>query len=67
MKTIDVEGLPEPVAQALHQVVRTLREQMHAPREARKPEGRPVQLREWPGKVIEPLTREEMYDDAGRI
>lgn len=40
MKTIDVEGLPELVAQALHQVVRAIRKQMRGSQAARKPEGR---------------------------
>lgn len=62
MKTIDVDGLPEPVAQALHEIVRAIRQQMRGPQEARKPDGRRVQLRTWPGKVIGPLTRQEMYD-----
>ena len=63
MKTIDVEGLPERVAQALQAIVQTLREELRA--EQTRADGRPkVRLRTWPGTVRGPLTREEIYDDA---
>ena len=65
MKTIDVDGLPETVAQALAGVVRTLRQELQAATERTNGDGREkVQLRVRPGKVIGRLTREEIYEDV---
>jgi hypothetical protein len=61
MKAIDVEDLPEPVAQALQVVVRTLRAQFRA---AEKPRER-VELRTWPGRPIGTMSREEIHEDVG--
>jgi len=60
MKTIDVEGLPKPVAEAVARMVETLRKQWEGPREPR----RRVELPIWPGKVYGRLTREEIYEDV---
>ena len=61
MKLIDVEGLPEPIAQALEIVVHALRTQYAAPPE--KPTHEPRELVVWPGKVLSDLTREDIYGD----
>ena len=61
MKTVNIDGLPEPVAAAVVQMVETLRCQFTA-----KSESRPrVELPRWPGKVLGNLTREEIYEHAG--
>jgi hypothetical protein len=61
VKTVSVEGLPEPIAVAVVQMVKTLREQFAGPPEPRQP----VELPRWPGKVLGNLTREEIYADVG--
>ena len=61
MKTLDIDGLPEPVAEAVTRIVQTLREHFAATHEHRPP----VDLPRWPGKVLGSLRREEMYKDAG--
>ena len=58
MKTISVEGLPEPVVRAMEIVVETMREQLHA---SEKPRNH-VELPNWPGDVIGSLTRTEIYE-----
>ena len=61
MKTVSIDGLPEPVAAAVVQMVETLRCQFTV-----KLEPRPrVELPRWPGKVLGKLTREEIYEHAG--
>jgi hypothetical protein len=62
MKTIelDVEGVPEPLVQAVKKMVETLREQFRG-NEGERP---PVELPVWPGKVIGSLTRDEIYEDV---
>jgi hypothetical protein len=60
MKTISVEGLPEPVVRAMEIVVETVREQLHASEKPRQH----VELPSWPGKIISGLTRTEIYEDA---
>ncbi len=65
MEKINVQGLPEPVARALANVVDTLRKQLSTP--AQPDHQRTSQthmLPRWPGKVIGTLMREELYDDA---
>ena len=60
MKTIDVEGLPEPVAEAVARMVEALREQLR-----NQPENRQkIELITRPGRVYGRLTREEIYDDV---
>jgi hypothetical protein len=63
MKTINVEGLPEPITQALDNVVHVLREQLRRG-EARAPRER-VQLPTWPLGTKDALRREAIYDDIG--
>jgi hypothetical protein len=63
MKTINVEGLPEPIAQAMEAMARLLREQLVA---AEKPDkGRHVSLPTRSGKVLGILSREDIYEDVG--
>ena len=64
MKAIDVEGLPEPVAQALATIVDMLRRKRTATAVQEQPRQK-VELYTWPGKIIGHLTREEIYEDAG--
>ena len=61
MKTVDIEGLPEPVAAAVIQMVETLRCQFAAQTESRAR----IDLPRWPGKVLGNLTREEIYEHVG--
>ena len=67
VKSIDVEGLPEPVAKAIELVVRAFRVQLVPKAEpqvaAPKPTAR--ELPRWPGKVIGSLRREDIYADVG--
>lgn len=63
MKTIDVEGLPEPVAQAVAAMVQALRDQLHVDAEPRRQER--VKLPTRPGEVLGLPTREEIYEDVG--
>ena len=63
MTSINVEGLPEPVIEALAQLVEALREQFQAAKEIRPH----VDLLVFPGKVIGKLTREEIYEDVGAV
>lgn len=60
MKTIDVDGLPEPVARAMEAVVATVREQLRRGPDRRARVALPVRE----GSVLTPLTREEIYADA---
>jgi len=60
MKTIDVEDLPQPVAEAVARMVETLREQLRDEPEKRQ-KVKPIT---WPGTVYGRLTREEIYDDV---
>ena len=60
VKSIDVEGLPEAVVNALHTVVRALHRQF-CERETHREK---VELRTWPGNVIGRLNREEIYEDV---
>lgn len=64
MKTIDVTGLPEQVAQALQAVVRSLRGELGRESiDAAVQSRRKVRLRTRPGRVLGQLTREEIYED----
>jgi hypothetical protein len=67
VKSIDVEGLPEPLAAAIDLVVRTFKVQM-APKTgvpAAAPKAKAPELPRWPGKVIGSLRREDIYADVG--
>lgn len=61
MKTVNIEGLPESVAEAVVKMVETLRSQFTAKSESRPP----VDLPRWPGKVLGSLSREEIYEHVG--
>jgi hypothetical protein len=63
MKTIDVEGLPETVAQALLAMVETLKRQTATKSVAKAHAA--IELPRWPGKVMSSLRREEIYADLG--
>ena len=63
MKTIDVDDLPEPVAQAVAAMVQASREQLHAEAGPRRQER--VKLPTRPGEVLGLPTREEIYEDVG--
>ena len=63
MKIIDVEGLPEPVAQAVAAMVEALREELHA--QTKSGRKKRVKLPTRPGKVLGLPTREEIYEDVG--
>lgn len=67
MKSIDVEGLPEPVAKAIEQVVRTFKVQLAPKAEPQAPARKATahELPRWPGKVIGGLHREDLYADVG--
>jgi len=59
-KSIDVEGLPEPVAKAIEQVVRTFKVQLAPKAEPQAPPRKTAhELPRWPGKVIGDLRRED--------
>lgn len=67
MKSIDVEGLPEPVAKAIELVVSTFKVQL-APKPAAQapaPNAKVPILPRWPGKVVGSLRREDIYADVG--
>ncbi len=66
MQTINVEGLPEPIAQALEAFAQTLRDRLHRAATLATQTGQRnrVQLPTRPGKVIGSLTREEIYGNG---
>jgi len=61
MKTINVEGLPDPVVRSLEAMVQTLKTEIGNEEKPR----RRVELSVKKGEVIGPLTREEIYKDVG--
>ena len=61
MDTIDVSGLPEPIAQQLQAMVQALREQLSE----EKPGKQRAKLPVWQGSVKGALRREQIYDDVG--
>ncbi len=63
MDTIDVRGLPEPVARALESLAESMKRQLN--RDQRRGSPDRVRLTTRPGKVLGPLTRAEIYDDVG--
>jgi hypothetical protein len=58
--TIDLSGLPEPVARDIAKLVETLREKLGEPR----PAARPGILPRWEGTVLGTISRRELYDDG---
>jgi hypothetical protein len=61
MKTIDVEGIPEPVARVFALMVQAVREQLKA-----EPSHRPhVELPVHEGTILRPMTRQDLYADVG--
>lgn len=62
METIDVNGLPEPVARELENLVATLRLQLE-PNQPQEPQPK-VQFPVKHGNVIGSLSREDIYGDA---
>lgn len=63
MRSVNVDDLPEPVAQALAHLVETLKEQFRA---APKPRER-VELAVRKGTVIGDLSRQDIYRGVGRM
>ena len=64
MEHIDVRGVPESIAKALQSMVDALRRQMLSKTAVNGATATKLPLEHGPGKVIGPLTREELYDDA---
>jgi hypothetical protein len=60
-RAIDLQDIPEPIAQAIEAMVHTLREQIKGAQNGQK---HPVTLPVWEGKPLGELSREEIYDDA---
>jgi hypothetical protein len=64
MEAIEVDGLPPELVGTLRTMVQVMKAQL------RKRDGRPGRevrpLPAWPGDVIRPLTREDLYSDPGR-
>jgi hypothetical protein len=62
MKSINVEGIPEPVARSFALMVQAVREQLKV-----DPLQRPrVTLPVRKGKILRPFTRRDIYADAGQ-
>jgi hypothetical protein len=63
MDVIEVDGLPTDLVRTLRVMVQVMKAQL------RRPETGPVRdlppLPAWPGDVIRPVTREDLYSDAG--
>lgn len=58
--SLDLRGIPEPIAQALEQLVAAIRQQTAAT----APNERPlVEFPVWEGRVIEPLSRADLYEE----
>jgi hypothetical protein len=64
MNTINVEGLPEPIAQAMDAMARLMREQLATDRQENRKVDK-ITLPTRSGKVIGELTRDEIYKDVG--
>lgn len=61
--TIDLEGLPEPVAKAIAVTVLSLKNQYRIANEERHALKPPEDLPCWPGSAIGELHRIELYDE----
>ncbi len=60
MKTINVDGLPDPIIRSLEVVVQTFRKEICTEEKPREQ----VKLSTRKGKVLGDLTREEIYKDV---
>ena len=60
IKSINLEGLPEPVVRGLEIVVEMARNLSQGHKDHQKK----IDLPLWPGKVIGPLDRETIYRDT---
>jgi hypothetical protein len=61
MKTIDVEGIPEPLARTFALMIQAVREQLKT-----EPTHRPrVKLPVHEGTILRPITRRDLYADVG--
>ena len=61
MKTINVEGLPEPLARGFQMLVKVTRDLMGTPSKKRAQ----VTLHPRPGTVFRPIDRDVIYGDEG--
>ena len=61
MKSINVEGIPEPVARTFVLMVQAVREQLKTQSQQRPRVTLPVRK----GKILRPLTRRDIYADIG--
>jgi len=59
-QTLDLGGLPEPIARGLEAVVQMARNLSQRPEYTSDP---PPQLPRWPLGTLSPLSREQIYDD----
>ena len=57
-RAIDLQDIPEPIAQAIEAMVNTLRKQIKATQK------HSVTLPVWEGMPLGELSREEIYDDG---
>ena len=63
MEVIQVDGLPADLVRTLRAMVQVMRTQL---REAEvEPRRDAPSLPAWPGDVTRPVTREDLYGDAG--
>ena len=62
-RTVDLGGLPPETAAAIRRLVEALRTDPCGG--AARPRLTPADFAIWPGDVIEPLTREAIYEDVG--
>ena len=58
--SLDLRGLPEPIAEAIVQLVEAIRQQIPTPNEVPKP---PVEFPVWEGGVIGPWKRSDLYEE----
>ena len=61
MKTIDVEGIPEPVARTFAAMIQAVRAQLKA-EQKRRPR---VELPVHEGTILGPIARRDIYADIG--
>jgi hypothetical protein len=63
-RAINLKGIPEPIARGLEVLAEMARQLAGAERKTRR--RKPVKFASRKGKVLTPLTREEIYGDANR-